>query len=246
MIIAGEASRTSTRNCAEPPAPPKSKTARSASEANVGVPAFWKQIEAAQGALPAPAPAACATAKPSDVGGADARSGVAATAAAATIPEGAAERNGGPTSARDRVDAGAPPLALSKPSVSMDIGVMLSATYGSATEPDDDEVGSPRRICVTAATSAPGLGSPLPHLYRDWARRCHICTGTWAQVSALVEQLRSEARRSQMDHSEELPAAHEPPPYREEHDSMPPRAASISSRCARFCSAPEGCSAARL
>jgi hypothetical protein len=29
-----------------------------------------------------------------------------------------------------------------------------------------------------AATSAPGLGSPLPHLRRDWARRCHICAGT--------------------------------------------------------------------
>ncbi len=38
------------------------------------------------------------------------------------------------------------------------------------------------------ATSAPGLGSPLPHLHRDraplphlhrdWARPCHICTGT--------------------------------------------------------------------
>jgi hypothetical protein len=28
------------------------------------------------------------------------------------------------------------------------------------------------------ATSAPGLGSTLPHLRRDWARRCHICTGT--------------------------------------------------------------------
>ena len=27
-------------------------------------------------------------------------------------------------------------------------------------------------------TSAPGLGSPLPHLHRDWARPCHICTGT--------------------------------------------------------------------
>jgi len=24
----------------------------------------------------------------------------------------------------------------------------------------------------------PGLGSPLPHLHRDWARPCHICTGT--------------------------------------------------------------------
>ena len=31
---------------------------------------------------------------------------------------------------------------------------------------------------LTAATSAPGLGSPLPHLHRDWARPCHICTGT--------------------------------------------------------------------
>jgi hypothetical protein len=41
-----------------------------------------------------------------------------------------------------------------------------------------------------AATSAPGLRSPLPHLlhrawvlplphlHQDWARRCHICTGT--------------------------------------------------------------------
>ena len=27
-----------------------------------------------------------------------------------------------------------------------------------------------------AATSAPGLGSPVPHLHRDWARPCHICT----------------------------------------------------------------------
>ncbi len=31
---------------------------------------------------------------------------------------------------------------------------------------------------LTAATSAPGLGSSLPHLHRDWAHRCHICTGT--------------------------------------------------------------------
>ena len=27
-------------------------------------------------------------------------------------------------------------------------------------------------------TSAPGLGSPLPQLHRDWAHPCHICTGT--------------------------------------------------------------------
>ena len=39
----------------------------------------------------------------------------------------------------------------------------------------------------TPATSAPGLGLPLPHLHRDparclsaldWAHLCHICTGT--------------------------------------------------------------------
>ena len=28
------------------------------------------------------------------------------------------------------------------------------------------------------ATSAPGLGSPVPHLHRDWAHPCHICVGT--------------------------------------------------------------------
>jgi hypothetical protein len=31
---------------------------------------------------------------------------------------------------------------------------------------------------LTLVTSAPGLGSPLPHLHRDWARRSHICTRT--------------------------------------------------------------------
>jgi hypothetical protein len=40
----------------------------------------------------------------------------------------------------------------------------------------------PCHICAgtgrTPATSAPGLGSPLPHLHRDWAHPCHICTGT--------------------------------------------------------------------
>jgi hypothetical protein len=41
---------------------------------------------------------------------------------------------------------------------------------------------TPGHICtgtgLTAATSASGLGSPLPHLHRDSARRCHICTAT--------------------------------------------------------------------
>jgi hypothetical protein len=43
------------------------------------------------------------------------------------------------------------------------------------------EVG-PRHICtgtrLAPATSAPGLGSPPPHLHPDLARPRHICTGT--------------------------------------------------------------------
>jgi hypothetical protein len=31
---------------------------------------------------------------------------------------------------------------------------------------------------LTPASSAPGPGSPLPHLRRDWAHPCLICTGT--------------------------------------------------------------------
>jgi hypothetical protein len=40
----------------------------------------------------------------------------------------------------------------------------------------------PCHICtgtgLAPATSAPGLGSPLPHLHRNRARPCNICTGT--------------------------------------------------------------------
>ena len=35
---------------------------------------------------------------------------------------------------------------------------------------------------LTHPTSAPGLGSPLPHLHRDWAHPCHICAGVPAQM----------------------------------------------------------------
>ena len=30
----------------------------------------------------------------------------------------------------------------------------------------------------TPAQFAPGLGSAVPHLHRDWAQQCHTCTGT--------------------------------------------------------------------
>jgi hypothetical protein len=50
-----------------------------------------------------------------------------------------------------------------------------------------------RHICtgtgLTPATSAPGLGSPLPHLHRDWARRCHICTETGLAAAAFAPGL---------------------------------------------------------
>jgi len=35
-----------------------------------------------------------------------------------------------------------------------------------------------------APTSAPGLGPPLPHLHRDWARPFYICTGTGLAATA--------------------------------------------------------------
>ncbi len=41
---------------------------------------------------------------------------------------------------------------------------------------------TPSYTCIgtglTPATPAPGLGSPLPHLHRDWAHPSHICAGT--------------------------------------------------------------------
>ena len=55
-------------------------------------------------------------------------------------------------------------------------------------------------------TSAPGLGSPLPHLRRDWARPYHICAGTglaphWAHPSHICAGtcLRLVERRIALD-----------------------------------------------
>jgi hypothetical protein len=40
------------------------------------------------------------------------------------------------------------------------------------------ELGSLSPAQSVRATSAPGLGPPLPHLHGDWAHRGHVCTGT--------------------------------------------------------------------
>ena len=47
---------------------------------------------------------------------------------------------------------------------------------GLRTTGTASRAGAQRRCPRTA--SAPGPGSPLPHLHRNWARPCHICTGT--------------------------------------------------------------------
>jgi hypothetical protein len=59
---------------------------------------------------------------------------------------------------------------------------------------------------LAAATSAPGPGSPLPHLRRDRARRCHICAGTGLAAATSAPGLGSvlmslEARLSRPRHS---------------------------------------------
>ena len=62
----------------------------------------------------------------------------------------------------------------------------LRATCNMRCAPSPKEcarnVPCPCHICtetgLAPATSAPGVGPPLPHLHRDWAHPCHICTGT--------------------------------------------------------------------
>ena len=49
------------------------------------------------------------------------------------------------------------------------------------------------RLCpirTGTATSAPGLGSPLPHLRRVWAHPCHICAGSGRAVATSAPGLR--------------------------------------------------------
>jgi hypothetical protein len=59
-------------------------------------------------------------------------------------------------------------------------GQLHQSEAGLAHPKTSPHVGSPPcdGTGLTPATSAPGMGSPLPHLRRDWAHPCHICTGT--------------------------------------------------------------------
>jgi hypothetical protein len=53
----------------------------------------------------------------------------------------------------------------------------IQGTNDADGEADADELSEEDAY---AATSAPGLRSLLPHLHRDCAHCCHICTGTQA------------------------------------------------------------------
>ncbi len=47
---------------------------------------------------------------------------------------------------------------------------------------------------LTPVTSVPELGSPLPHLRRDWAHPCHICAGTGLTAATSAPGLGSPER----------------------------------------------------
>jgi hypothetical protein len=48
---------------------------------------------------------------------------------------------------------------------------------------------------LTPAISAPGLGSPLPHLHRDWVHRLHICTGNGLMDAGAAHEASSDLSR---------------------------------------------------
>jgi hypothetical protein len=59
---------------------------------------------------------------------------------------------------------------------------------------------APCHICArtgpTPATSAPGLGPPLPHLHQDWVHPCHSCTRTGLAPTAKESAVMIGMRRS--------------------------------------------------
>ena len=57
----------------------------------------------------------------------------------------------------------------------------------------------------TAATSAPGLAAPLPHLHRDWPYRCHIRTGTGRTAATSAPGLRAPLPHLHRDWARPLP-----------------------------------------
>ena len=53
---------------------------------------------------------------------------------------------------------------------------------------------------LAPATSVPELGSPLPHLHRNWAHPCRICTGTQVTGSCLLRSPSHNSLAATTDH----------------------------------------------
>ncbi len=89
------------------------------------------------------------------------------------------------------INYGARPLSHSLPDGTESRTPKESAPCHICTGPDPTSATSARCSAPgmgwPPATAAPGLRSPPPHLHRDWAQRCHVCTGTGfaAATSAL-------------------------------------------------------------
>ena len=89
----------------------------------------------------------------------------------------------------------------------------ISSSSNSSSPSDGIAEAWPRGICKAAltahvamgcavqprvppsATSAPGLGPPLPHLRRDWAHPCHICAELRCASAAASATGRGESAR---------------------------------------------------
>jgi hypothetical protein len=67
--------------------------------------------------------------------------------------------------------------------------------------------GCVRLRLLTVSTSAPGLGSPRPHLHRDSALPCHICTATGLAPATSAPGTRLAVHVSSADQVRRLHAA---------------------------------------
>ncbi len=89
-----------------------------------------------------------------------------------------------------------------------------------------------RNICagtgLTPATSAPGLGSPPPHLRRDLAHPRHICAGTGLTLPTSAPRLRSSPPHLRRDcaHRCHVCTRAGPPAIRPQTPPPPPASAS--------------------
>jgi hypothetical protein len=65
-----------------------------------------------------------------------------------------------------------------------------------------------REPALGLGSPALGLGSPLPHLHRDWARPCHICTGIGPTPATSAWRLGSPLPHLHRDWAHRCPHLH--------------------------------------